>query len=83
MNFHIREFFQRICSIFRKRKLDEDLSEELASHIEMAIEDNIREGMNPEEARRQALIRFGGIDVTSGAFLGQCLNLDLHYTTCG
>jgi hypothetical protein len=48
--------------MFRKRKLDDDLSEELAAHIEMAIEDNIRTGMNPEEARRQAIIRFGGVE---------------------
>ncbi|MBV8570510.1 MAG: ABC transporter permease [Acidobacteriaceae bacterium] len=33
----------------------------MASHLEMAIEENIRCGMSPEEARRQALVRFGGL----------------------
>ena len=62
MTFRIRELFERIFSIFRKRKLDDDFSEELAAHIDMAIEENIRAGMSPAEARRQALIRFGGIE---------------------
>ena len=74
MSFHIREFFKRIFSIFRKRKLDDDLSEELASHVEMATEDNIREGMSPREARRQALIRFGGVD--SAITVRLCLKAD-------
>jgi predicted permease len=31
------------------------------SHLEFAIEDNIRRGLSPDEARRQAMIRFGGV----------------------
>ena len=62
VTFRIREIFERIFSIFRKRKLDDDFSEELAAHIDMAIEENIRAGMSPAEARRQALIRFGGVE---------------------
>jgi putative ABC transport system permease protein len=63
MGTHIRELFERIFSIFHKRELDDDFNEELSSHIEMATEDNIQEGMSPQEARRQALIRFGGVEV--------------------
>jgi predicted permease len=48
--------------MFRKGKLDDDFSEELAAHLEMATEDNVRAGMNPQEARRQAMIRFGGVE---------------------
>jgi hypothetical protein len=33
----------------------------MAAHIEIAIEENIRRGMSPEEARRQALVQFGGV----------------------
>ena len=62
MNSSIRRLWERICSMFCRRKLDDDLSAELAAHIEMATEDNVRAGMNQEEARRQALIRFGGIE---------------------
>jgi len=62
MNSSIRQLWKRVLTMFRKRKLDDDLSAELAAHIEMATEDNVRAGMNQEEARRQALIRFGGIE---------------------
>jgi len=40
------------------------LAEELESHLQMHIEDNLRSGMNPAAARRQALIKLGGIDQT-------------------
>src|SRR5215831_9126788 len=62
MSGRIRQLCAQILSLFRRRNLDSDLSEELASHINMAVEDNIRCGMNPEEARRQAMIRFGGLE---------------------
>ena len=62
MSSSIRQLWERLLSMFRKRKLDDDLSEELAAHIEMATEDNVRAGMNPQEARRQAMIRFGGVE---------------------
>jgi predicted permease len=40
--------------------MDERLDEEVAFHVDMQIEQNIRLGMTPDEARRQALIKFGG-----------------------
>jgi predicted permease len=54
-----RELASRIRSFFRKERLDGDLEAELGSHLEMAIEDNLRRGLTPEEARRQALVRLG------------------------
>ncbi len=56
-----REMLNRLRSFFRKEPLDRELNEELASHLEFAAEENIAQGMTPEEARRQALIRFGGV----------------------
>jgi predicted permease len=41
---------------------DTDLDQELASHLDFAIEENLRLGLSPEEARRQALIRIGGVE---------------------
>src|SRR6202035_5526049 len=54
------QFFHRVTSIFRREKLDRDLAAELAAHLELAIEENLKRGLALEEARRQALIRFGG-----------------------
>jgi putative ABC transport system permease protein len=53
-------FLQRLASFFRRSQLDQDLEAEMSSHLELAIEDNLRNGMSPAEARRQALIQFGG-----------------------
>ncbi|MGB7135493.1 MAG: permease prefix domain 1-containing protein, partial [Acidobacteriaceae bacterium] len=44
---------------FHKDNLDADLNAEMAAHLEMATEESIARGVAPEEARRQALARFG------------------------
>ena len=57
----MREMFHRLLAMFRRTPLDQDLDAEIAAHVEAAIEENLRQGMTPEEARRRALMRFGGI----------------------
>lgn len=56
-----RYYFARLLAFFRKPKLDADLEAEVASHLDFAIRDNIAQGMSPQEARRRALVRFGGV----------------------
>jgi len=51
----------RVRAFLREDLLDRELDEEMASHLEMAVEENMRRGLSPEEARRQALVRFGGV----------------------
>src|SRR5690349_22696489 len=51
---------QRLFSFFRRAQLDGDLDVEMSSHLELAIEENLERGLSPAEARRQALVRFGG-----------------------
>src|SRR6202023_742588 len=58
----LREFLHRLRSLFRARQLDIELDVEMAAHLDLAIEENLQRGMLPEEARRQALIRFGGME---------------------
>ena len=60
MKYFFQEFFNRVRSFFRDAPLDQELNEEMAAHLEMAVEENMRRGMPEEEARRQALIQFGG-----------------------
>ncbi|HEV2206791.1 MAG TPA: permease prefix domain 1-containing protein, partial [Candidatus Acidoferrales bacterium] len=50
---------RRIGNLFRRTKLDQEIEAELRSHIEMRAADSIAAGMPPEEARRQAALRFG------------------------
>jgi putative ABC transport system permease protein len=52
----------RLGGLFRKRRREREMAEELESHLQMHIEDNLRSGMTPEEARRQALIKLGGLE---------------------
>jgi predicted permease len=49
----------RIANLFRRSRVDREIDDELRAHIEMRTEDNIRAGMSPEAARRDALVRFG------------------------
>jgi putative ABC transport system permease protein len=56
----LRHAVARLRAIFRGGELDRDFSEEIAAHLEMATEENIRNGMSREEARRQAALRLGG-----------------------
>jgi len=60
----LRTMVMRLASLFRRRKLDSDLDAELKSHLEMAIELNLAQGMSAEEARREALLGFGGLEQT-------------------
>ena len=63
----IRILISRCAALFRRRRLDEDLDAELSSHVELAVEENMRRGMSPQEARTTALRSFGGIDADQGS----------------
>ena len=68
----MREFFNRFAALFRRRRrLEDDLDEELRSHLEMAVELNLRKGMKAEDARREALHSFGGIEQTKEIYRDQ------------
>lgn len=56
--------FHRIANAFRRSKLEREIDREIKSHVEMRTADNIAAGMPPEEARREALIRFGNRTLT-------------------
>jgi len=51
--------FRRIKNKVTRSQHQQEINDELQSHIEMRIADAVAGGMSPEEARRDALIRFG------------------------
>jgi predicted permease len=57
----IRVLLSRCWAFFRRKQLDADLDAELRAHIELAIADNQRNGMPPDQARTAALRAFGGV----------------------
>jgi predicted permease len=54
----------RVRALLGREAMDRELDEELRYHVERETEQNIAQGMTPQEARRQALIEAGGIDQT-------------------
>ena len=66
-----RSLIHRLAALFRRRRLEDDLGEELRSHLEMSVELNMRKGMSAEEARREALLSFGGIEQTKELYRDQ------------
>src|SRR5437867_13350229 len=84
----IRAFLLRIAGLFQKEQHERELAEEIESHLQLHIEDNVRAGMSPENARRHALLKFGGIESAKEAYRDrrglpvlETLARDLHYAT--
>lgn len=61
------QIHHRLRAIFRRGAIEQELDEELALHLEMETEANLRRGMSPEAARRQAALAFGGVEQTKEA----------------
>src|SRR5688572_32959344 len=58
----IRRVFARVSALFRGHKsADDDLRGEMEAHLAMETAENIRRGMQPDEARRRAMLASGGL----------------------
>src|SRR5690349_12958233 len=72
--------------IARRDRAERELNEELQAYLDMAAADEVRDGATPEEARRRAALRLGGVEQTKervrngrhGAWL-DVLVQDIHY----
>jgi predicted permease len=64
----MRMLLSRCAALFHRKALDEDLDEEVRTHIDFAAEENIRRGMSRQEARTAALREFGGVTQTKESF---------------
>jgi putative ABC transport system permease protein len=67
----LRGWIVRFGGLFNKQGKDRELDEEIESHLQMQIEDNLCLGMTREEARRHAMIKLGGIESTKEAYRDQ------------
>src|SRR3979490_2417685 len=56
--------FRRMANLLHRSRIDRDIDAELQAHLALRTEDNLAAGMSPEEARRDALVRFGNRTVT-------------------
>ena len=83
----MRAFWTRLVNTLRRAPYSEDFADELETHVAMDTERGIRNGLSPEEARRQSLIRFGGIAQAHDAYAErqglpwlESLLRDVHYS---
>ncbi len=60
----IRPFWTALGTAFGRRRAERQLDAELRFHLEQAVEQNLRQGMSGEEASREALRSFGGLELT-------------------
>lgn len=58
----LRRFVAQVRGLFGGERGEEDFDAEMESHVAMHVEDNVRAGMDASEARRQALLKLGGLE---------------------
>ncbi len=64
----LRVWLLRLKGTFLKDARERDFADELESHLQMHTDDNIRAGMSPQEARRVAVMKLGGVDQAKEAY---------------
>jgi len=64
----VRRFFTRLLNTAVGRAREARLREEIEGHIALQTEENLRAGMTPVEARRQAMLKFGGVEAIKQDF---------------
>ena len=57
----LKGLYRRVRALLRSESIHDEIDEEMRFHIDMRAEENVRRGMTPEEARREAERRFGGL----------------------
>ena len=62
-----RDSAVRLVNLFRRERIERELDAELRAYLELDVQENIRQGMAPKEARRMALARLGGVETVKEA----------------
>ncbi|MDQ3906917.1 MAG: permease prefix domain 1-containing protein, partial [Acidobacteriota bacterium] len=60
----LRALAVRFAALFRPESRDGETAEELESHIQLHVDDYVRAGVDPAEARRMAILKLGGVAQT-------------------
>ena len=61
MRTRLLVLLSRVQAVLSGRRIDTDLNQEIGAHLGMLTEENVRRGLTPDEAYRQARMHFGGI----------------------
>lgn len=60
MKAHLHILLVRLAALFRRRRMETSMTQEMQAHLDVLTEANVATGMSPEEARHAAMRRFGG-----------------------
>jgi predicted permease len=60
----VRALMLRLAGFFKNARREAEFSSEIETHLQMHMEENLRAGMSAAEARRQALMKLGGVEQT-------------------
>ena len=63
----LHAWFRKLTGVVPTQQQEQEFSSELESHLQLHIDDNLRAGMTPADARRSAIIKLGGIEHTKQA----------------
>ena len=58
----LRRFITRLGNSVARRRDDERMREEIEEHLALQTAENLRAGLPPAEARRQAVLKFGAVE---------------------
>ena len=75
----VQRFFARLSNLTARRVADERLHEEMQDHLEQQTAANLRAGMSTDEARRQAVLKFGAVEAIREEYLDE-LSLPFVWT---
>ena len=65
---YLRAWWARVKGTFAGRRAERELADELESHVQLHVDDYVRAGLPPDEARRRAVIALGGLESTKEAY---------------
>jgi predicted permease len=64
----LRAWIFRSAGLFRTERREQELADEMESHLQMHMEDYLRSGMTREQARRDAILKLGGVEQTKQTY---------------
>ena len=67
----LRRTWKRLTGTFASARRERDLAAEMEAHLYMQTEDNVARGLSPQEARREALLKFGSVECAKQSYRDQ------------
>jgi macrolide transport system ATP-binding/permease protein len=64
----LRAWLRRMAGLLSNERREQEFASELETHLQMHIDDNVRAGMTAAEARRDAILKLGGLETTRQAY---------------